>query len=199
MAASTAGLTAPNRPAGHTFQRGRTAAAIGDRRPGRQNRPGRYCYGAERHLRGRFLGFSYGFRPRRGAHNALDALAVGIDKRKVNYILDADIRSFFDSVSQKWLVRFVEHPWLGHPCAPAGVRKASRHEIAGCRALRCGSSNLAPRFSMRLGEIGYGRPFPFLEEFTSAASPDRRRDRHRPGRPWKTPMWSQHWITLGIC
>ncbi len=56
-----------------------------------------------------FLGFSYGFRPRRGAHDALDALAVGIDKRKVNYILDADIRSFFDSVSQDWLARFVEH------------------------------------------------------------------------------------------
>ena len=56
-----------------------------------------------------FLGFSYGFRPRRGAHDALDALAVGIASRKVNYILDADIRSFFDSVSQEWLVRFVEH------------------------------------------------------------------------------------------
>jgi group II intron reverse transcriptase/maturase len=56
-----------------------------------------------------FLGFSYGFRPRRGAHDALDALTVGIGKRKVNYILDADIRSFFDSVSQEWLARFVEH------------------------------------------------------------------------------------------
>jgi RNA-directed DNA polymerase len=56
-----------------------------------------------------FLGFSYGFRPRRGAHDALDALAVGITTRKVNYILDADIRSFFDSVSQEWLIRFVEH------------------------------------------------------------------------------------------
>jgi len=56
-----------------------------------------------------FLGFSYGFRPGRGPHDALDALAVGIFKRKVNYILDADIRSFFDSVSQEWLVRFVEH------------------------------------------------------------------------------------------
>jgi RNA-directed DNA polymerase len=56
-----------------------------------------------------FLGFSYGFRPGRGAHDALDALAVGITTRKVNYILDADIRSFFDSVSQEWLIRFVEH------------------------------------------------------------------------------------------
>jgi len=56
-----------------------------------------------------FLGFSYGFRPRRGQHDALDALVVGITARKVNYILDADIRSFFDTVSQDWLIRFVEH------------------------------------------------------------------------------------------
>jgi RNA-directed DNA polymerase len=58
---------------------------------------------------GDFLGFSYGFRPGRGPHDALDALAVGIASRKVNWIVDADIRSFFDSVSQEWLVRFVEH------------------------------------------------------------------------------------------
>src|SRR6266704_1792956 len=56
-----------------------------------------------------FLGFSYGFRPGRGTHDALDALCVGIDSRKVNYILDADIRSFFDEMSKEWLIRFVEH------------------------------------------------------------------------------------------
>jgi group II intron reverse transcriptase/maturase len=56
-----------------------------------------------------FLGFSYGFRPGRGAHDALDALVVGIMSRKVNFILDADIRSFFDEVSQDWLIRFAEH------------------------------------------------------------------------------------------
>jgi RNA-directed DNA polymerase len=56
-----------------------------------------------------FLGFSYGFRPRRGAHDALDALVVGIGKRKVNYILDADIRTFFDTVSWEWLIRFAGH------------------------------------------------------------------------------------------
>src|ERR1700739_141094 len=56
-----------------------------------------------------FLGFSYGFRPGRGQHDALDALVVGIDSRKVNWILDADIRSFFDMVDQKWMIRFVEH------------------------------------------------------------------------------------------
>jgi RNA-directed DNA polymerase len=56
-----------------------------------------------------FLGFSYGFRPGRGQHDALDALTVGITRTKVNYILDADIRSFFDEVSQDWLIRFLEH------------------------------------------------------------------------------------------
>ena len=56
-----------------------------------------------------FLGFSYGFRPGRGAHNALDALAVGMERRKIRWIVDADIRSFFDNVSRDWLVRFLEH------------------------------------------------------------------------------------------
>ncbi len=56
-----------------------------------------------------FLGFSYGFRPGRGTHDGLDALTVAITSRKVNWILDADIRSFFDTVSQDWLIRFLEH------------------------------------------------------------------------------------------
>jgi RNA-directed DNA polymerase len=56
-----------------------------------------------------FLGFSYGFRPGRGTHDALDALVVGIESRKVNWILDADIRSFFDTINQDWLIRFLEH------------------------------------------------------------------------------------------
>src|SRR6201997_631762 len=56
-----------------------------------------------------FLGFSYGFRPGRGAHDALDALCVGIHGKKVSFILDADIRSFFDEISQQWLIRFLEH------------------------------------------------------------------------------------------
>lgn len=58
---------------------------------------------------GDFCGFSYGFRPGRGPHDALDALCVAIDKQKVNWILDADIQNFFGSVSQDWLVRFLEH------------------------------------------------------------------------------------------
>src|SRR5712671_7063510 len=56
-----------------------------------------------------FLGFSYGFRPGRGPHDALDALAVGITRTKVNWIVDADIAGFFDAVSHEWLMRFVEH------------------------------------------------------------------------------------------
>ena len=56
-----------------------------------------------------FLGFSYGFRPGRSQHDALDALAVGIRRRRVNWVLDADIRGFFDAISHEWMVKFVEH------------------------------------------------------------------------------------------
>jgi RNA-directed DNA polymerase len=56
-----------------------------------------------------FLGFSYGYRPGRSAHRALDALAVGIQTKKVNWLLDADIRGFFDTLDHEWLVKFVEH------------------------------------------------------------------------------------------
>jgi RNA-directed DNA polymerase len=56
-----------------------------------------------------FLGFSYGFRPGRGPHDALDALAAGILKKKVNWVLDADLRDFFSSLDRSWLMRFLEH------------------------------------------------------------------------------------------
>jgi RNA-directed DNA polymerase len=56
-----------------------------------------------------FLGFSYGFRPECSQHDALDALAVGITERKVNWVLDMDIRDFFGTIDHGWLVRFVEH------------------------------------------------------------------------------------------
>jgi RNA-directed DNA polymerase len=56
-----------------------------------------------------FLGFSYGFRPTRNQHQALDALAFGIGKRRINWVLDCDVQSFFDKVSRDWLIRFVEH------------------------------------------------------------------------------------------
>ncbi len=80
-----------------------------------------------------FLGFSYGFRPGRSAHMALDALAVGIQTKKVSWLLDADIRGFFDTLNHEWLVKFVEHriaddrvvrhiqKWLG-----AGVMEEGR-------------------------------------------------------------------------
>ena len=56
-----------------------------------------------------FLGFSYGFRPGRSQHQALDALYTGLLTRKVNWVLDLDIKSFFDGLSHEWLVKFVEH------------------------------------------------------------------------------------------
>jgi group II intron reverse transcriptase/maturase len=56
-----------------------------------------------------FIGFSYGFRPGRRQHDAMDALSTAITKTPVNWILDADIRNFFDGLSQEWLVRFLEH------------------------------------------------------------------------------------------
>ena len=56
-----------------------------------------------------FLGFSYGYRPGRSSHDALDALFVGISRRKVNWIIDADLRGFFDNISHPWLMKFVEH------------------------------------------------------------------------------------------
>jgi RNA-directed DNA polymerase len=69
-----------------------------------------------------FLGFSYGFRPGRGQHDALDALAVGITRTPVSWILDVDVRSFFDSVSHEWLIRFVEHR-IGDPRMIRLIRK----------------------------------------------------------------------------
>ena len=69
-----------------------------------------------------FCGFSYGFRPGRSQHDALDALATAITRTKVNWIYDADIRSFFDSVSHDWLVRFVEHR-IGDPRVIRLIRK----------------------------------------------------------------------------
>jgi group II intron reverse transcriptase/maturase len=55
------------------------------------------------------MGFSYGFRPGKSAHNALDALVVGIENKRVNWVLDADIRGFFDTISHEWMVKFIEH------------------------------------------------------------------------------------------
>src|SRR5947199_884084 len=56
-----------------------------------------------------FLGFSYGFRPGRGQHDALDALHAGILRKQVSWVLDADIRGFFDAMAHSWIIRFLEH------------------------------------------------------------------------------------------
>ena len=69
-----------------------------------------------------FLGFSHGFRPGRGQHNALDALTVAIQRKKVNYVLDADIRGFFDALDHEWLVKFIEHR-IADPRVIRHVRK----------------------------------------------------------------------------
>jgi RNA-directed DNA polymerase len=69
-----------------------------------------------------FLGFSYGFRPGRSQHDALDAVAFGITRMKVNYILECDIRGFFDSLSHEWLGRFIEHR-IGDPRILRLIRK----------------------------------------------------------------------------
>ena len=56
-----------------------------------------------------FLGFSYGFRPGRSQHDALDALSVAITSKRVNWILDADVEGFFDTIDHEWLIKFLEH------------------------------------------------------------------------------------------
>jgi RNA-directed DNA polymerase len=56
-----------------------------------------------------FLGFSYGFRPERSQHQALDALSYALVKKKVNYVLDADIQGFFDNLDKAWMIKFIEH------------------------------------------------------------------------------------------
>ena len=56
-----------------------------------------------------FRGFSYGFRPKRRQHQALDALYVGLSTKKVNYVFDADIRDFFNKINREWLMKFIEH------------------------------------------------------------------------------------------
>jgi hypothetical protein len=61
-----------------------------------------------------FQGFSYGFRPGRSPHQALDALTVGIQRKRVNWVLDADIRGFFDNMNHEWTMKFVEHRVADH-------------------------------------------------------------------------------------
>lgn len=88
-----------------------------------------------------FLGFSYGFRPGRGQHDALDALSVGLYRRKVNWVLDADIRRFFDTMNHSWMLKFLKHriedkrilrlicKWL-----KIGIMEDGKHTRAQCGA-----------------------------------------------------------------
>jgi RNA-directed DNA polymerase len=69
-----------------------------------------------------FQGFSYGFREGRSQHDALDALYVGITRKKVNWVLDLDVRSFFDKIDHEWLIQFVEHR-IGDPRIVRLIRK----------------------------------------------------------------------------
>jgi len=76
-----------------------------------------------------FLGFSYGFRPGRGQHDALDALFVSLTRKKVNWVLDADIKGFFDAISHEWMVKFVEHR-IADPRIISLVRKWLRAGVS---------------------------------------------------------------------
>ena len=76
-----------------------------------------------------FLGFSYGFRPERHQHNALDAIWVGITRRKVGWVLDADISGFFDAIDHEWLMKFVEHR-IADPRILALIRKWLRAGVS---------------------------------------------------------------------
>ena len=93
-----------------------------------------------------FLGFSYGFRPGRSPHDALDALSAAITKKKVNWVLDADIRGFYDALDHEWLVKFVEHRIsdrrvirLIHKWLKAGVLEDGERTVQEKGALQGGS------------------------------------------------------------
>ncbi|QRC15964.1 tail fiber protein [Klebsiella pneumoniae] len=109
-----------------------------------------------------FMGFSYGFRPGRSQHDALDALATGLVRTNVNWVLDADISQFFDRVSHEWLIRFTEHrigdrrvirlirKWLTAGTSEEGQWRATEESVAEAR------SNLGiPDISAQPGDIKY--------------------------------------------
>ena len=92
-----------------------------------------------------FLGMSYGFRPGKSAHNALDAVVMGVEVKRVNWILDADIAKFFDTIKHAWLIKFVEHrvadarvvrlikKWLHAGVLEDGQVRQSTQGVNGCQ------------------------------------------------------------------
>ena len=108
-----------------------------------------------------FLGFSYGFRPGRSPHRALDALTVGIMTKKVNWVLDADIRSFFDTLQHEWLIRFIEHrvadwrvvrliqKWLNAGVLEEGQRLMSAVGYGAGRQCESASGQYLPALRLR--------------------------------------------------
>jgi retron-type reverse transcriptase len=106
-----------------------------------------------------FRGFSYGFRPGRGAHDALDALAVGMLRKKVNWVLDADIRGFFDTIDHGWLVKFIEH------------RIADRRVLRLIQKwLRAGVMEHGKRVTMNVGSPQGATVTPLTQKRTSSLS-----------------------------
>lgn len=98
-----------------------------------------------------FVGFSYGFRPKRSPHQALDALAVGIMRRRVNWVLDCDIRAFFDTLEHGWLVKFIEH------------RVADRRVVRLIQKwLRAGVMEEGKRMQSEIGTVQGGSISPLL-------------------------------------
>ena len=83
-----------------------------------------------------FLGFSYGFRPGRSQHKALDALSVAIISKRVNWILDADIEGFFDAIDHEWLVKFLEHRMRRSPHSPPDTQMAAGRRQRRRRVVR---------------------------------------------------------------
>jgi RNA-directed DNA polymerase len=96
-----------------------------------------------------FRGFSYGFRPGRGPHQALDALAAGIMTRRVNWVLDADIRDFFGQLDRGWLTRFLRHRIADERV----LRLIGRWLAAG--VIEDGQWTQSEKGSLRIGGIGF--------------------------------------------
>ena len=109
MGESIAERTGPSLPSGPTSQSGWQAAAAGNSRPGGQDRPTSGAHGSGMYLRTGLSGVQLRLSSWTKQHQALDALYVGITRRKVNWIIDADIRGFFDNISHEWLMKFLEH------------------------------------------------------------------------------------------